>query len=165
LFSDTGGVADAAPLHARKNFDTVFLTLSDVVYRDGSIHHAVSGHDYFWLAVGQMMTGIPLHGLVVRQKDGRASVSKAHPTSRSMPPRSQCSFRVRAFPMRMGGPDEVGGLQPRRVKCHDAVVTSRNEVNKYCDLSHRSSNKRGSTESSSVEKIGIFRCDRTTDKR
>ncbi|ERP91134.1 hypothetical protein Q669_32150 [Labrenzia sp. C1B10] len=74
MFSDTGGVADAAPLHARKNFDTVFLTLSDVVYRDGSIHHAVSGHDYFWLAGGQMMTSMLLLGLVERQKDRRAGI-------------------------------------------------------------------------------------------
>jgi len=55
-------------------FDTLFLTLSDVAYRDGSIYHAVAGSDYFWLAVGQMMTSILLLGLVVRQKDGPAGI-------------------------------------------------------------------------------------------
>jgi len=55
-------------------FDTLFLTLSDIAYRDGSIYHAVAGADYFWLAIGQVMTSILLLGLVVRQKDGPAGI-------------------------------------------------------------------------------------------
>src|SRR6056297_3495290 len=31
-------------------FDTLFLVVSDIGYRDGSIYHAVQTQDYFWLA-------------------------------------------------------------------------------------------------------------------
>ncbi|WP_269585288.1 sodium:calcium antiporter [Roseibium sp. Sym1] len=55
-------------------FDTLFLTLSDIAYREGSLYHAVSGADFFWLAVGLVMTSILLLGLVVRQKDGPARI-------------------------------------------------------------------------------------------
>ncbi|GAB4516926.1 MAG: cation transporter [Roseibium sp.] len=51
-------------------FDTLFLTLSDVAYREGSLYHAVSPDDYFWVAVGMAMTCILLLGLVIRQQDG-----------------------------------------------------------------------------------------------
>jgi len=51
-------------------FDVLFLTLSDFAYRDGSIYHAVGRQDYFWLAIGLVMTSILLIGLIVRQKDG-----------------------------------------------------------------------------------------------
>jgi cation:H+ antiporter len=55
-------------------FDTLFLTLSDIAYREGSLYHAVSSDDYFWVAVGLVMTSILLLGLVVRQKDGPARI-------------------------------------------------------------------------------------------
>lgn len=55
-------------------FDTLFLTLSDVAYRDGSLYHAVAGPDYFWLAIGLVMSSILLLGLVVRQKEGPAGI-------------------------------------------------------------------------------------------
>ncbi|EAV40263.1 cation antiporter (Na+/Ca2+) [Stappia aggregata IAM 12614] len=55
-------------------FDTLFLTLSDVAYRDGSIYHAVSSQDYFWLTIGLVMTAILLLGLLVRQKSGPGGI-------------------------------------------------------------------------------------------
>ncbi|MGY9046379.1 cation transporter [Puniceibacterium antarcticum] len=51
-------------------FDTLFLVMSDVAYRDGSLYHAVSLHDLYWLSTGLMMTAVLLAGLIVRQKAG-----------------------------------------------------------------------------------------------
>jgi cation:H+ antiporter len=51
-------------------FDTLFLTLSDVAYRDGSLYHALTPQDYFWLAIGLVMTAVLLLGLLVRQRTG-----------------------------------------------------------------------------------------------
>jgi cation:H+ antiporter len=55
-------------------FDTLFLTLADVVYRDGSIYHAVGQGDAFWVTTGLMMTAILLLGLVRRQERGPARI-------------------------------------------------------------------------------------------
>ncbi|MAM09245.1 MAG: cation transporter [Rhizobiaceae bacterium] len=51
-------------------FDTLFLTLSDVAYRDGSLYQAIGKDDLIWLAVGLSATAILLLGLIVRQKAG-----------------------------------------------------------------------------------------------
>ncbi|TNB48217.1 sodium:calcium antiporter [Martelella lutilitoris] len=51
-------------------FDTLFLTLSDVAYRDGSLYHAINKDDLVWLSVGLSATAILLLGLIVRQKAG-----------------------------------------------------------------------------------------------
>ena len=51
-------------------FDTLFLTLSDVAYRDGSLYHAIGNDDLVWLVVGLAATAILLLGLIVRQKAG-----------------------------------------------------------------------------------------------
>ncbi|MEO2040107.1 MAG: sodium:calcium antiporter, partial [Martelella sp.] len=51
-------------------FDTLFLTLSDLAYRDGSLYHAIGKDDLIWLAVGLSATAILLLGLIVRQKAG-----------------------------------------------------------------------------------------------
>ena len=51
-------------------FDTLFLTISDVGYRDGSIFHAVGAQDLFWLATGMLMTTVLMLGLIFRQKKG-----------------------------------------------------------------------------------------------
>ena len=51
-------------------FDVLFLSLSDIAYRDGSLYHAVGPGDYFWLAVGLLMTGVLLLGLILRQRHG-----------------------------------------------------------------------------------------------
>ncbi|WP_375174093.1 sodium:calcium antiporter [Pseudooceanicola sp.] len=53
-------------------FDTLFLTLSDAAYRDGSLYHAATGEDYFWIATGIMMTTALLAGLIVRERHGPA---------------------------------------------------------------------------------------------
>lgn len=51
-------------------FDTLFLTLSDAAYRDGSLYHAVTGQDYFWVAIGILMTSVLLAGLITRERHG-----------------------------------------------------------------------------------------------
>ncbi|MEI4262904.1 sodium:calcium antiporter [Roseovarius sp. D0-M9] len=51
-------------------FDTLFLVGADIAYRDGSIYHAVSDNDLYWLATGLLMTGVLLAGLIVRQRQG-----------------------------------------------------------------------------------------------
>lgn len=55
-------------------FDTLFLTLSDAGYRDGSLYHAVGQTDYFWNVVGILMTGILLLGLLLRERQGTARI-------------------------------------------------------------------------------------------
>ena len=55
-------------------FDVLFLTLSDIGYREGSLFHAVGPQDYFWLSVGLCMTAIMLLGLILRQKQGPAGI-------------------------------------------------------------------------------------------
>jgi cation:H+ antiporter len=51
-------------------FDTLFLSLSDMAYRDGSLYHAVGPGDYFWLAIGLLMTSVLLIGLILRERRG-----------------------------------------------------------------------------------------------
>lgn len=51
-------------------FDVLFLTLSDVAYRDGSIYHAMAPRDAQLLVVGIVMTAILLMGLIVRDRRG-----------------------------------------------------------------------------------------------
>jgi cation:H+ antiporter len=51
-------------------FDTLFLTISDAGYRDGSIYHAIERADLFWLATGLLMTAVLLLGLLYREKQG-----------------------------------------------------------------------------------------------
>ncbi|WP_236637976.1 sodium:calcium antiporter [Mangrovicoccus ximenensis] len=55
-------------------FDTLFLTLSDIGYRDGSLYHAIGQDDLFWLGTGMAMTCILLLGQLYRQKDGPAGI-------------------------------------------------------------------------------------------
>jgi len=55
-------------------FDVLFVALSDVAYRDGSIYHAIGAEDRFVIAVTVLMTGILLLGLVRREKHGLANI-------------------------------------------------------------------------------------------
>ncbi|MGF1476079.1 MAG: sodium:calcium antiporter [Geminicoccaceae bacterium] len=55
-------------------FDSLFLTLSDIGYRDGSIYHAVGPQDFFWLAVGLSMTAVLLLGLILRERRGPVGI-------------------------------------------------------------------------------------------
>ncbi|UWR35752.1 sodium:calcium antiporter (plasmid) [Sulfitobacter sp. W027] len=57
-------------------FDILFLTISDAGYRRGSIYHAVSSQDLFWLAVGMLMTAVLLLGLIFREKQGPGSIGR-----------------------------------------------------------------------------------------
>ncbi|WP_397544074.1 sodium:calcium antiporter [Roseovarius salis] len=55
-------------------FDVLFLTLSDIAYREGSLYHAIGAADLFWVIVGQMMAGILLLGLILRERRGPANI-------------------------------------------------------------------------------------------
>ncbi|TCT39054.1 sodium:calcium antiporter [Martelella mediterranea] len=55
-------------------FDTLFLTLSDVAYREGSLYSAITKDDLLWLAIGLSVTAVLLLGLIVRQKSGPGSI-------------------------------------------------------------------------------------------
>jgi cation:H+ antiporter len=55
-------------------FDVLFLTLSDISYRDGSLYHAIGTGDLFWVVVGLAMTAVLLIGLILREKSGPANM-------------------------------------------------------------------------------------------
>lgn len=55
-------------------FDSLFLTISDIGYRDGSLYHAIGDQDYFWLSIGLGVTGLLLLGLILREKWGPAGI-------------------------------------------------------------------------------------------
>ncbi len=56
------------------SFDVLFLVLSDIAYREGSIYHAIGPGELFWLAVGQAMTAVLLIGLIVRERQGPGGI-------------------------------------------------------------------------------------------
>ncbi|HSN73241.1 MAG TPA: hypothetical protein VLT59_17125 [Steroidobacteraceae bacterium] len=56
------------------SFDVLFLVLSDIAYRDGSIYQAVSTAQSSWLAIGILLTGILLMGFVRRERHGPGNV-------------------------------------------------------------------------------------------
>jgi cation:H+ antiporter len=55
-------------------FDTLFLTASDVAYREGSLYHAVAISDYAWIVAALLMTGVLVGGLLLRQRQGPAGI-------------------------------------------------------------------------------------------
>ncbi|MDW4500326.1 sodium:calcium antiporter [Sulfitobacter sp. D35] len=55
-------------------FDTLFLTAADVSYREGSLYHAVTMQDYFWVITAGLMTTALLAGLVVRERHGPGGI-------------------------------------------------------------------------------------------
>ena len=57
-------------------FDTLFLTISDIGYREGSLYHAIERSDLFWLAVAMIMTGVLMLGLLFREKQGPAGIGR-----------------------------------------------------------------------------------------
>lgn len=57
-------------------FDTLFLTVADVGYRDGSLYHAIGKSDLFWLTVGLLMTAVMLLGLVYRERQGPGGIGR-----------------------------------------------------------------------------------------
>ena len=55
-------------------FDVLFLPLSDIAFREGSIYHAAEGASDFWILVAIAMTAALLMGLISRQKKGLAGI-------------------------------------------------------------------------------------------
>jgi len=55
-------------------FDTLFIALSDIAYRKGSIYAALGPTELFWLALALLMAGILLMGLVHRERHGIANI-------------------------------------------------------------------------------------------
>ncbi|WP_163849890.1 sodium:calcium antiporter [Pseudooceanicola aestuarii] len=55
-------------------FDTLFLTAADTAYRDGSLYHAATLQDYFWVVTAALMNVTLLGGLFVRERRGPAGI-------------------------------------------------------------------------------------------
>ena len=55
-------------------FDVLFLALSDIAYRDGSIYHAIGGRVTFWIVLSMLMTAVLLLGLLRRERKGPANI-------------------------------------------------------------------------------------------
>lgn len=55
-------------------FDTLFIAVSDVFYREGSIYADISIIEQFWLAITVLMTGVVLMGLLHRERHGIANI-------------------------------------------------------------------------------------------
>ena len=55
-------------------FDVLFLVLSDLAYRPGSIYQAVSGTLAFWMALNILLVGILLLGLLRRERHGLGNI-------------------------------------------------------------------------------------------
>ncbi len=55
-------------------FDVLFLVLSDMAYRPGSIYLAVSDTLAFWMALNILLTGILLLGLLRRERHGLGNI-------------------------------------------------------------------------------------------
>ena len=55
-------------------FDVLFLAFSDLVYRGGSIYHAVTVTQSFWLALSLLMASVLMIGLVRREEHGIGNI-------------------------------------------------------------------------------------------
>ena len=55
-------------------FDVLFLAFSDVFYRSGSIYHAVTATQTFWLSLSLLMAAVLLLGLLRREKHGIGNI-------------------------------------------------------------------------------------------
>ena len=55
-------------------FDTLFVAISDVCYRQGSIYHAATSQQMLMIAITIVMTGALLMGLVRRERRGIANI-------------------------------------------------------------------------------------------
>ena len=55
-------------------FDALFVSASDVAYRDGSIYHAIGERSLFWMALVCLMTAVLLLGLLRREKQGPGGI-------------------------------------------------------------------------------------------
>lgn len=55
-------------------YDVLFLALSDIAYRDGSVYHAIDARTQFWIVLAILMTAILLLGLLRRERHGIANI-------------------------------------------------------------------------------------------
>lgn len=55
-------------------FDVLFLSFSDLMYRGGSIYHAVTLIQSFWLALSLLMAAVLMVGLVRREEHGIGNI-------------------------------------------------------------------------------------------
>ncbi len=55
-------------------FDTLFIAVSDIAYREGSIYASISSIEQYWLSITVLMTGILLMGLLHRERHGIANI-------------------------------------------------------------------------------------------
>ena len=55
-------------------FDTLFISASDIAYREGPIYASISSTEQFWLANSMVMTGVLLMGLIYRERRGPANI-------------------------------------------------------------------------------------------
>ena len=55
-------------------FDALFVSASDIAYREGSIFHAIGDRTLFWMALVCVMTAILLLGLLQRERMGPAGI-------------------------------------------------------------------------------------------
>lgn len=55
-------------------FDVLFVSFSDVAFRDGSIYHAISSQQLYIMALTILLSGLLLMGLLRREKHGIANI-------------------------------------------------------------------------------------------
>lgn len=55
-------------------FDTLFIALSDIVYRPGSIYEALTRYEPFWLALTLLMSAVLMMGLIQRERHGIGNI-------------------------------------------------------------------------------------------
>lgn len=55
-------------------FDTLFIAVSDIAYRDDSIYAAISGSELIWLSTAVLMSGILMMGLLHRERHGPGNI-------------------------------------------------------------------------------------------
>lgn len=55
-------------------FDVLFLSFSDIAYREGSLYHAIESRQLFLVALSAVMTTVLLMGLLRREKRGFANI-------------------------------------------------------------------------------------------
>jgi cation:H+ antiporter len=55
-------------------FDTLFVAVSDVFYRDGPIYAAIDASEHLWLGTAMLMNAVLLMGLMYRERRGIGNI-------------------------------------------------------------------------------------------
>jgi len=55
-------------------FDTLFIAMSDIAFREGPIYASVTGVEAFWLAITILMSSVLMMGLLHRERYGFANI-------------------------------------------------------------------------------------------